>query len=113
MSLKNNTKFDIDWLRRKGFIGNCDIGDEVDPACPEKSERFRYRETMDFDGYKEIKISITLDLVIPSSSRVYYNYIDHGYLKTKEYSGAISSKDELVALLNVMCPELAVNFATA
>lgn len=34
--MKNNTYFDIDWLRQKGFVGNCDTGDEVERARPRK-----------------------------------------------------------------------------
>ena len=112
MGIKNNTEFDIDWLRGKGFIGNWDTGDEVDPADPEKSDRFTYRELMDYDGYKEIKVSIIIDLVIPGASRIYFQYRNsHGGLKHREYNGDIMSKEMLISLLDVIYPELAKKFA--
>ena len=108
--MKNNTYFDIDWLRSKGFVGNYDTGDEVDPACPEKSEIFRYRELMDYEGYKEIKILIVIDLAIPPASGITYHYNPHGSLKTREYNGDITTKEELIKLLEVICPEYVERF---
>ena len=105
--MKNNTKFDIDWLRQKGFVGNCDIGDEVNSACPEKSETFRYREIMDYEGYKEIKIFIVIDLALPSASNITYHFISHGILKRREYNGDITSPEMLIKLLETIYPELA------
>ena len=108
--MKNNTKFDIDWLRQKGFIGNRDTGDEVDPACPEESEIFRYRELMDYEGCKEIKILIVIDLVIPTASSITYHFNPRGSLKSREYSGDITSPEMLIKLLEIIYPELATKF---
>ncbi len=110
MGVKNNTEFDIDWLRSKGFVGNRDTGDEVDPACPEKSETFRYRELMDYEGYKEIKILIEIDLRIPAVSSILYHYNPFGSLKTREYNGDITSKEMLILLLEAICPEYVKKF---
>lgn len=108
--MKNNTKFDIDWLRQKGFVGNWDTGDEIDPADPKKSDRFCYREIMDYEGYKEIKILIIIDLLIPSASNITYHFIPHGSLKTREYNGDITSPEMLIKLLEIIYPELAAKF---
>jgi hypothetical protein len=112
MDVKNNTEFDINWLRSKGFIGNWDTGDEVDPADPEKSEVFTYRELMDYEGYKEIKVFIAIDIVIPGTSRIYFQYRNsHNSLKHREYNGDIMSKEMLILLLKAIYPELAKKFA--
>lgn len=108
MDITNKTEFDVKWLRQMGFIGNWDIGDEVDPADPEKSDRFTYRELMDYDGYKEIKVLIVIDLVIPAASRIYFQYCNsHGTLQHREYVGDIMSRDMLILLLEAIYPELA------
>lgn len=108
MDIKNNTEFDIKWLRQKGFVGENDCSESV---IPRKSEVFRYKELMDYDGYKEIKVLITLDLVRPTTSRICFQYCDsHGSLKHREYNGDIMSPEMLILLLEAISPELAKKF---
>lgn len=83
MDIKNKTEFDIDWLRQKGFVGNKDCSESV---IHRKSEVFGYREFMNFIGRREIKVLITIDLVIPVASRIFFQYCDsYGCLKRCEY----------------------------
>ena len=98
MGIKNNTDFDVKWLRQNEFLGN-------------ESGTFRYRELMDFNGSKEIKVLITIDLETPSVSRIFFQYCDsHGYLEHCEYIGEIMSKEKLILLLDAIYPELAKKF---
>ena len=105
MDIKNKTEFDVKWLRQMGFVGENDC---IESVIPRKSEVFRYRETMDYEGYKEIKVLITIDLVIPAASRIYFQYCNsHGTLQHREYVGDIMSRDMLILLLEAIYPELA------
>lgn len=109
MGVKNNTEFDVKWLRQKGFVGNTDGSDSVIPL---ESNVFGYSERMRYEGHMEIKVLITIDLVIPASSRIFYQYHNsHGKLQKCEYNGEIMSKGKLILLLEAIYPELAKKFA--
>jgi len=98
MSWRNNTDFDVKWLRQNEFLNN-------------ESGMFRYRELMDFNGSKVIKVLITIDLEIPSVSGIFFQYCDsHGHLEHCEYNGEIISKKKLILLLKAIYPDLAKKF---
>lgn len=97
--MKNKTEFTTEWLRIAGFIGN------MDDIQKDESDVFSYRELMDYNGIKEIKIHIVIDLVVPTASRILFQYVKNGYLKEKSYKGEITSPKVLGKLLDIIYPE--------